>query len=65
VENDEDFLAAALRLAADAPLRRRQGDAASMAMRGLHPDQVAADFDALLTDLALTRRSHHASVAAA
>lgn len=65
VENDDDFIAAALRLAADAPLRRTLGDAASTAMRALHPDRVAADFDALLTDLALTRRSHHASVAAA
>lgn len=65
VQNDEDFLAAALRLATDAPLRRAQGQAASRAMHALHPDQVAADFDALLTDLALTRRSHHASAAAA
>lgn len=65
VQNDEDFLAATLRLATDAPLRRAQGQAASRAMHALHPDQVAADFDALLTDLALTRRSHHASAAAA
>jgi hypothetical protein len=34
-------------------------------MRALRPEQVAADFDALLTDLALTRRSHHASIATA
>lgn len=65
VENDEDFLAAALRLGADAPMRRAQGSSASRAMRGLHPDQVAADFDALLTGLALTRRNIHASAAAA
>ncbi|WP_334177866.1 glycosyltransferase family 1 protein [Pseudoxanthomonas sp.] len=65
VESDDDFVAAALRLAADAALRRRQGEAARSAMRALHPDQVAADFDALLTDLALTRRSHHATAAAA
>ena len=65
VENDDDFIAASLALATDAPLRRRQGAAACEAMRSLHPDQVAADFDALLTDLALTRRSHHASAAAA
>ena len=65
VENDDDFLAAALRLGTDAAQRRTQGAAASLAMHGLHPDQVAADFDALLTNLALTRRSPHASVAAA
>ena len=34
-------------------------------LRDLNPEQVAADFDALLTDLALTRRSHHASIATA
>ena len=65
VENDDDFIAAALRLAADASLRHTQGQAACMTMCSLHPDQVAADFDALLTDLALTRSSHRASVAAA
>jgi glycosyltransferase involved in cell wall biosynthesis len=65
VDNDDDFIGAALRLAGDAPARRAMADAASDAMRALHPDQVSADFDALLTDLALTRRSHHASVAAA
>lgn len=65
VADDDGFIAAALQLAADAPLRRAMGDAASAAMRALHPDRVAADFDALLTDLALTRRSPHASVAAA
>nr|WP_298124138.1 glycosyltransferase family 1 protein [uncultured Pseudoxanthomonas sp.] len=65
VDSDDDFITAALRLAGDAPARRAMGNAASDAMRALHPDQVSADFDALLTDLALTRRSHHASVAAA
>jgi glycosyltransferase involved in cell wall biosynthesis len=65
VDNDDDFIGAALRLAGDAPARHAMADAASDAMRALHPDQVSADFDALLTDLALTRRSHHASVAAA
>lgn len=65
VESDEDFLAAALRLGANASVRRAQGASASHAMRGLHPDQVAADFDALLTGLALTRRNIHASAAAA
>jgi len=58
-------MAAALRLAADPAVRRAMGEAAVAAMRALRPEQVAADFDALLTDLALTRRSHHASIATA
>lgn len=65
VDDDDAFLAAAHRLAADPARRRAMGDAAAVAMRALRPEQVAADFDALLTDLALTRRSHHASAAAA
>jgi glycosyltransferase involved in cell wall biosynthesis len=65
VEDDEAFLAAARDLAGDPARRRAMGDAAVVAMRALRPEQVAADFDALLTDLALTRRSHHASAAAA
>lgn len=65
VEDDDAFMAAALRLAADPAVRRAMGEAAVAAMRALRPEQVAADFDALLTDLALTRRSHHASIATA
>ena len=65
VEDDDAFMAAALRLAADPAVRRAIGEAAVAAMRALRPEQVAADFDALLTDLALTRRSHHASIATA
>jgi len=65
VDDDDAFLAAAQHLAADPALRRAMGDAAAIAMRALRPEQVAADFDALLTDLAHTRRSHHASAAAA
>ena len=65
VEDDDAFMAAALRLAADPAVRRAMGEAAVAAMRALRPEQVAADFDALLTDLALTRRSHHASIAIA
>ena len=41
------------------------GEAAVAAMRALRPEQGAADFDALLTDLTLTRSSHHASIATA
>ena len=65
VEDDDAFMAAALRLAAEPAVRRAMGEAAVAAMRALRPEQVAADFDALLTDLALTRRSHHASIATA
>ena len=65
VDDDAAFTAAALHLASQPALRRTMGAAAATAMRALRPEQVAADFDALLTDLALTRRSHHASVAAA
>lgn len=65
VDDDEAFLAAAQRLAADPALRRTMGEAAAVAMRALRPEQVAADFDDVLTDLAHTRRSHHASAAAA
>lgn len=65
VEDDDAFMAAALRLATDPAARRAMGEAAVAAMRALRPEQVAADFDALLTDLALTRRSHHASIATA
>ena len=65
VDDDAAFTAAALHLASQPALRRTMGEAAATAMRALRPEQVAADFDALLTDLALTRRSHHASVAAA
>ncbi|WP_447939116.1 glycosyltransferase family 4 protein [Pseudoxanthomonas mexicana] len=65
VDDDEAFLAAAQQLVADPALRRTMGKAAAVAMRALRPEQVAADFDDLLTDLAHTRRSHHASAAAA
>ncbi|KRA41980.1 glycosyltransferase family 1 protein [Pseudoxanthomonas sp. Root630] len=65
VDDDDAFMAAARHLAADPALRRAMGDAGAVAMRALRPEQVAADFDALLSDLALTRRSHDASAAAA
>ncbi|MEI2794303.1 glycosyltransferase family 1 protein [Pseudoxanthomonas sp. F11] len=65
VDDDDAFIAAARRLAADPAVRRRMAEAAVAAMHALRPEQVAADFDALLTDLALTRRSPHASIAPA
>ncbi len=65
VDGDEAFIAAALRLAGSATLRRTMGEAASEAMRALRPEQIAADFDALLAGLALARRNRHARPAAA
>ncbi|MET0551368.1 MAG: glycosyltransferase family 1 protein [Xanthomonas sp.] len=58
VADDEAFIAAALRLGSDAALRRRLGDAACAAMQQLRPERVVADFDALLNQLAQTRRTH-------
>lgn len=52
VRDDDGFIAAAVRLACDDNDRRRMGEAASAAICGLHPVQVAADFEALLAGLA-------------
>ena len=60
---DADFIAAATRLAGDDEARRTMGAAARAAMLRLHPEQVAADFDALLAGLA-RRGERHAAVAA-
>jgi len=51
VNDDEAFLAAAVRLAEDDELRRTMGQTASQAMKQLHPDRVVADFDATLQSL--------------
>ncbi|HEY5971579.1 MAG TPA: glycosyltransferase family 1 protein [Pseudoxanthomonas sp.] len=64
VDNDADFIAAAVKLASDDELRRAMGRSAHQSMQLLHPDQVAADFDALLTNLA-NREKAHASAAIA
>lgn len=58
VADDEAFIAAALRLGSDDALRRRLGEAACASMQQLRPERVVADFDALLTELANTRRTH-------
>jgi glycosyltransferase involved in cell wall biosynthesis len=63
VENDEDFIHAAVNLAGAPALRRSMGLAASDAMQALRPEQVAADFDDLL--MGLVQRRSHASAAAA
>jgi glycosyltransferase involved in cell wall biosynthesis len=55
---DEAFIAAALHIAGDAPLRTRMGLAARDAVSGLRPAQVAADFDAILHRLAREASAH-------
>jgi glycosyltransferase involved in cell wall biosynthesis len=58
VADDDGFVAAAVRLAGDDTLRRKLGEAACAAMQQLRPEQVVADFEALLGELAYSRRSH-------
>ncbi|MXV06599.1 MULTISPECIES: glycosyltransferase family 4 protein [unclassified Xanthomonas] len=58
VADDDAFIAAALRLGSDETLRRRLGAAACASMQQLRPERVVADFDALLNQLAQTRRTH-------
>ncbi|NIJ68034.1 glycosyltransferase family 4 protein [Xanthomonas sp. 60] len=58
VNDDDRFVGAAQRLADDAALRRRLGGQAARDMKRLHPQQVVAEFDALLEELALARRPH-------
>jgi len=50
--DDPDFIAGAVALAGDSDARRTMGAAARAAVLRLHPRQVAADFDALLAQLA-------------
>lgn len=58
VDSDEQFVEAAVRLAGDDLQRRTLGRQAATDMKRLHPQQVVAEFDALLAELALARRSH-------
>lgn len=58
VGNDKAFVAAAVRIASDDALRHAMSDAGREAVQRLHPEQVAADFDALLAHLACTRTAH-------
>ena len=64
VKRDADFISATVRIGCDDALRRAMGARAREAVSGLHPDRVAADFDALLQDIA-ARGQEHASIAAA
>ncbi len=58
VNSDDEFVTAAVQLAGDEVLRRRLGRNAATAMKRLHPQQVVAEFDALLAELANARRPH-------
>lgn len=64
VANEMAFTEAGLRLASDDAMRQSMGRAAHLAMQSLRPEQVAADFDALLAGLAVPRRTHGAPVPA-
>ena len=64
VDNDADFIATAVELANDDTQRRTLAVNAHRAMQALHPEQVAADFDALLSGLADSRKAHAPTVIA-
>lgn len=64
VNGDEEFIKATVRIGCHGALRRAMGTRAREAVAGLHPDRVAAEFDALLRGLT-AMEEHHASVAAA
>lgn len=63
VDDDEGFVAASLRIASDDQRRTAMAGAARGAIARLQPDQVAADFDAVLRGLA--QRSNDESTALA
>ena len=64
VTDEKGFIDAVVRIGCNDALRSAMGERARAAVTGLHPDRVAADFDALLRDIA-TREETHASIAAA
>jgi glycosyltransferase involved in cell wall biosynthesis len=64
VDNDDDFISAAVSLGIDDALRRAMGERAHRSMQRLHPEQVAADFDTVLAELAQVRRLHATAAAA-
>lgn len=63
VDTDDQFVEAALRFAGDDTLRASLGQQAARDMKRLHPQQVVAEFGALLSELAHARRlhAHHAA----
>ncbi|WP_421570704.1 glycosyltransferase family 4 protein [Stenotrophomonas sp. PD6] len=58
VDDDNGFVEAAVRLAGDDATRERLGRNAAAAMQRLHPQQVVAEFETLLAELASARRPH-------
>ncbi|MFT4196777.1 MAG: glycosyltransferase family 1 protein [Pseudoxanthomonas sp.] len=65
VGDEHAFIDAAMVLGCEADLRRDCGQAAHQAVQALQPAQVAADFDALLQELARRHRSTRDEYAAA
>lgn len=63
VDNDGSFIAAAAQLAGDDEMRATLGANARRAMQRLHPEQVVAQFEALLQELA-AQGQRHANAAA-
>jgi glycosyltransferase involved in cell wall biosynthesis len=59
-QDDDAFVAAALRIACDDDLRHAMGTAAREAVSKLRPSQVSADFDELLQRIARDRSARHA-----
>ncbi|WP_454831576.1 glycosyltransferase family 4 protein [Pseudoxanthomonas wuyuanensis] len=64
VDSDAEFIAATANLALQDALRQSMGAAACASVQSLQPEQVAADFDHLLSGL-VNARTHHASAATA
>lgn len=62
-DGDDAFVRAAVRIATDPALRAQMRLAARDAISVLRPEQVAADFDAILQRLARTRTSHERPLA--
>lgn len=64
IDGDDVFVHAAARIAADAGLRAQMRIAARDAVSELRPQQVAADFDAILQRLAIAGKRHEQPLAA-
>ncbi len=58
VDDDVQFIQQAAALAGDDQRRHALGQRAALDMQRLHPQQVVAEFDALLAELAAARRPH-------
>jgi glycosyltransferase involved in cell wall biosynthesis len=61
VDNEQTFIAAAVQLAGDDEMRATLGANARRAMQRLHPEQVVAQFEALLQELAAQRHTDAAA----